>query len=168
MMSRIFALTACGVFVSACSGTPSFNLSAFQPTPPTEAVRIESAPPGADARTASGATCRTTCTLDLPMSDGTITGALNGYTPQTVPLQLERPTGVRPDDYGAPSPHLTPNSLFVNLEPTPPPAKKPKPKVVARAKPAAEQSAATAATASTLSPAPPDAAMAPPPWPTPR
>jgi hypothetical protein len=170
-MSRIFALAACGVFVSACSGMPSFNLSAFQPAPATEQVQIESEPPGADARTASGATCRTPCTLGLPMSEGAITVALNGYTSQTVPVQLERPTSVRPDEFGTPSVHLKPNPIYVELEPTPPPAKKPapkKPKVVARAKPAAEQSAATAATAPALSPAPAGATMAPPPWPTPR
>jgi hypothetical protein len=173
MMSRIFALTACGVFVSACSGMPSINLSALQPAPPTEAVQIESEPPGADARTAGGATCRTPCTLGLPVTEGTITVALNGYTPQTVPLQVERPIGVRPEEFGTPSPHLKPNPIFVELEPTPPaakPATKPapkKPKVVAHAKPAAEQSAATTATAPTLSPAP-TGATAPPPWPTPR
>jgi hypothetical protein len=171
MMSRIIALAACGVFVSACSGMPSFNLSALQPAPPTEAVQIESEPPGADARTASGATCRTPCTLGLPMTEGTITVALNGYTTQTVPVQVERPIGVRPEEFGAPSPHLKPNPIFVELEPTPPPAKKPvpkKPKVAARTKPAAEQSATTAATAPSLSPAPAGATMGPPPWPTPR
>jgi hypothetical protein len=167
IVSHAVAVVACGAIVSACSGMPSVNLSAFKSAPPTEQVSIESDPPGADARTATGASCRTPCTLGLPMNDGSITVALDGYTPETVPVQLQKPADTRPDAF-TPQPHLTPNPVVVELQPMPPPVKKPapkKPKVVARAKPAAEQSATTT---STVSPAPAGAAMAPPPWPTQR
>jgi hypothetical protein len=175
IMCHAVALAACGAIVSACSGVPGLNLSAFKSSPPTEQVSIESTPPGADARTASGASCRTPCTLGLPMSDGSITVALDGYTPQTIPIQLEKPSDTRPDVFTA-QPHLTPNPLVVELEPTPPPEKKPaakKPKVVARAKPPANQSATSTptqpvTTTSTVSPAPAGASMAPPPWPMPH
>jgi hypothetical protein len=168
ILTHAAAVGACGAIVSACSWMPSVDLSAFKSAPPTEQVSVESDPPGADARTATGATCRTPCTLGLPMSDGSITVALNGYAQQTVPVQLERPTDTRPDPF-PPQPHLTPNPVFVELQPAPPQSvKKPaakKPKVVARAKPTVEQSATTT---STISPAPAGAAMAPPPWPTQR
>jgi hypothetical protein len=168
IVNHAVAVVGCGAIVSACSGMPSINLSAFKSSPPTEQVSIESDPPGADARTATGVSCRTPCTLGLPMSDGSITVALDGYTAQTVPVQLEKPADTRPDTF-TPQPHLTPNPVVVELQPAPPPpVKKPvakKPKVVARAKPAAEQAPTTT---STLSPAPAGAAMAPPPWPTPR
>lgn len=165
-MSHAAAVAACCAIVSACSGVPSLNLVAFNSGPQTEQVSIESTPPGADARTAAGASCRTPCTLGVPMNDGSITVALDGYAPQTVPVQLEKPSDTRPDAF-TPQPHLTPNPIVVELQPTPPPVKKPakKPKVLARAKPAADQSVTTT---STVSPAPTGAAMAPPPWPTPR
>jgi hypothetical protein len=167
IMSHAVAVAACGAIVSACSGVPGLNFSAFKSGPPTEQVSIETTPPGADARTASGASCRTPCTLGLPMNDGSITVALDGYTPQTVPVQLEKPSDTRPDAFTT-QPHLTPNPVVVELEPTPPPVKKPvakKPKVVARAKPPADQPVTTT---STVSPAPAGATMAPPPWPTPH
>jgi hypothetical protein len=169
IISHAVAVATCGAIVSACSWKPNIDLSALKSAPPTEQVSIESDPPGADARTATGSTCRTPCSLGLPMNDGSITVALNGYTPETVPVQLDRPIDNRPEEFTQP-PHLTPNPVFVELQPAPPPTvKKPapkKPKVVARAKPPAEQ--APPATTSTVSPAPAGAAMAPPPWPTPR
>ena len=165
-MSHVAAIAAFGTIVSACSGVPNLNLAAFNAGAPTEQVSIESSPPGADARTAAGASCRTPCTLGVPMNDGSITVALDGYTPQTVPVQLEKPTDTRPDAFTSQS-HLAPNPVVVELQPTPPPVKKPakKPKVLARAKPAADQSVTTTSTAS---PAPAGASMAPPPWPTQR
>lgn len=171
IVRRVIAIVACGLFVSACSSwMPSFDMSALKPAPATEPVRIESEPPGADARTSVGAACRTPCTLGLPVNDGTITVAMNGYMPQTVPVQVERLNEIRPDEFGAPAAHLTPNPIFVELQPTPPPppvAKKPppkKPRVVARLRPATTEQQAAPAPGS--APPPPGAAM--PQWPTPR
>lgn len=166
-MKRVIAIAACGLLVSACSSwVPSFDMSAFKSAPPTEHVRIELEPPGADARTTVGAACRTPCALDLPVNEGTITVALNGYQPQTVPVQIVRSEG-RPDEFFMPSSHLTPNPVFVELQPTPPPpppAKKPgpkKPRVVARMKPPANAPMAAPE-------APPPSTGAMPPWPSPR
>jgi hypothetical protein len=168
IMKHAVAVAVCGAIVSACSGKPGMDLSALKSAPPAEQVSVESDPPGADARTATGATCRTPCTLGLPMNDSSVTVALNGYTPQTVPVQVDRPGETRPEEFSQ-QPHLTPNPVVVELQPAPPSAvKKPapkKPKVAARAKPAHEQSATNT---STLSPAPAGAAMAPPTWPTPQ
>lgn len=168
IMKHAVVVAACGAIVSACSGKSGIDLAALKSAAPTEQVSVESDPPGADARTATGAACRTPCTLGLPMSDSSVTVALNGYTPQTVPVQVDQPAESRPEEFTQP-PHLTPNPVVVELQPAPlSPVKKPapkKPKVVARAKPGPEQSATNT---STLSPAPAGAAMAPPPWPTPQ
>src|SRR5215472_15277113 len=136
VMGRVLAVAACGLLMSGCSSwtpswMPSLDMSAFKPAPPTEQVRIESEPAGADARTVTGATCRTPCTLGLPMNDGTITVALNGYVPQTVPVQLEKPPEGRTEEFSGLAPHLNPNPIFVELQPNPPPppvTKKPAPK----------------------------------------
>jgi len=174
VMGRVVAVAACGLLMSGCSSwtpswMPSLDMSAFKPAPPTEQVRIESEPPGADARTVTGATCRTPCTLGLPMNDGTITVALNGYVAQTVPVQLEKPAEVRSEEFSSSSPHLNPNPIFVELQPNPPPppvAKKPapkKPKVAAiHPKPATAQ----ADPAPSPAPPPPSGMATGPAWPT--
>jgi PEGA domain len=177
-VSRFAAVLAGGLLLSACSSgsswMPSFDLSALKPAPPTDQVRIESEPAGADARTASGVACRTPCTLNLPVNDGAITVALNGYVPQTIPVQVEKPPEGRTDEFNSPTAHLAPNPLFVELQPNPPPPpvaqKKPaqkKPRVAtARPKPAPEQQPAPATTASTTAAAPQQSTY--PAWPTPR
>ena len=56
---------ACGFALAACTmSMPSLDF--FRSTPPTEMLRIESEPPGADARTTLGQNCRTPCELTVP------------------------------------------------------------------------------------------------------
>ena len=65
-MSRVIAVAACGFILAACSmSMPSLDF--FRSAPPTEVLRIESEPPGADARTAEGQSCRTPCELTVPV-----------------------------------------------------------------------------------------------------
>ncbi len=65
-MSRVIAIVACGLVVAACSmSMPSMDF--FRSGPATEVLRIESEPPGADARTAEGQSCRTPCELTVPV-----------------------------------------------------------------------------------------------------
>jgi hypothetical protein len=170
IMSRAIAIVACTLAVSACSSWPTIEMPAFKSTPALDSVRVESDPPGADVKAATGATCRTPCTLGVPLSDGNITVALNGYVPQTVPVQVVGVGDNRPDSFNSSGPHMTPNPLVVELEPNPPPppppvAQKPKkPHVVAKKKPTLAQSAPPAPAPSNASPPPPPIA----PWPTPR
>ena len=64
-MSRVIAVVACGFTLAACSmSMPSFDF--FKSTPAIETLRLESEPPGADARTAQGQSCRTPCELAVP------------------------------------------------------------------------------------------------------
>jgi hypothetical protein len=165
-MSRVIALVACGFTLAACSASlPSMDF--FKSSPATETLRIESEPPGADARTSQGQTCRTPCELTVQGGgEMSVTVALGGYQPQTVSL--------RPDQ--ADSAKLSPNPLYVELQAMAPPtpAKKRK-RVAARKKPTAVAAQPTAAqpgpTTTAAFPPPPPAApeaasAAQYPWPT--
>jgi hypothetical protein len=135
MLGRVAAAAAGGLVLAGCSATLS-SLSFMKSTPPTEALRIESDPPGAEARTTLGQSCRTPCELTVdPASELSVTLTLNGYQPQTV--------SVRPDGVGDAGPRLAPNPVFVELPPQPAatpgrkaPRKKQPPATPARAAPA--------------------------------
>jgi hypothetical protein len=167
-MNRIIALMACCGVLSGCSSAlPSLDF--FKSSPTTEALRIESNPPGAEAKTASGQSCRTPCELTVqPGADQSVTLTLNGYQPQTVTLSQES------GDSGK----LAPNPIVAELKAAAPAAAKKK-KVAAKkpAKPTTTASVATQTTTASI-PAPPPAAAAPEPaapasanaypWPTGR
>jgi hypothetical protein len=132
-MIRVTAALGCGLALAACSlSMPSFDM--FKSGPSTEVLRIESEPPGADARTSQGQTCRTPCELTLA-ADGevAVTVQLAGYQPQTLPVRAD----------GKGDNRLQPNPLYVELQPAAPvkPAKPapaaPKRKTTAAAAPPA-------------------------------
>jgi hypothetical protein len=148
------------------------SLDFFRSAPPTEVLRIESEPPGADARTAQGQSCRTPCELTVTASEETaVTFALNGYHPMTVPVRSDVPQGAQP---GAPSGmRLQPNPVYAELQPVvqPRPKKSPprKKKTVAK-----KMAPASAPKAEPVEPAPaesqagaPQPASVWPPWPPP-
>jgi hypothetical protein len=112
-MSRVIAVLASGLALGACS-MPMPSLDMFKSSSGTEMLRIESEPPGADARTALGESCRTPCELTVQGGgDVAVSFALNGYQPQTVQ--------VHPDGSSA---RLQPNPVYAELQPIKPPAKK--------------------------------------------
>jgi hypothetical protein len=127
----------------------SFSLPEFmKSSPPQQALRIESEPAGAEAKTSSGQSCRTPCELSVAAADEvSLTVALNGYQPQTV--------AVRKD--AADSSRLAPNPIHVELQPVTP-AKK----VAAKRKPAVAAKPAPAQAASAQPAQAPAAAAAPP------
>jgi PEGA domain len=147
IMSRVIAVMACGFMLAACSTTmPSLDF--MKSAPQAESLAIESEPPGAEAKTSLGQSCRTPCQLSVqPGSEFSVTLALSGYQPQTVSVRPEA------EDSTA-APRLAPNPVHVDLQAVAPP-KKPvakKKKLVA----AAARRAATApmtSAASTLAPA---------------
>src|SRR3954452_12933625 len=121
-MSRIVAILACGFALAACSmSMPSLDI--FKSTPATEVLRVESEPPGADARTSQGQSCRTPCELTVQSgTDMTVSFALNGYQPQTVQVRPEvAPTSYSDSGSGG---RLQPNPVYAELQSTKPPAKK--------------------------------------------
>jgi hypothetical protein len=146
-MSRVFAALACGLALANCSmSLPGLDL--FKSTPPSDVLRIESEPPGADARTSQGQTCRTPCELTVPTdAELAVTVQMTGYQPQTLPVSVAGKGGET---------HLQPNPLYVELQPVAPP---PKP-----AKPAPPKKKTTANPPATArAPAPQTQAAAPPP-----
>src|SRR5882672_10369101 len=78
-ISRVIAAAGCGFALAACSmSMPSFDF--FKSGPTTEVLRIESEPPGADARTSQGQTCRTPCELTVPAdAELAVTVQMTGY-----------------------------------------------------------------------------------------
>ncbi|MCC6889681.1 MAG: hypothetical protein IT536_14205 [Hyphomicrobiales bacterium] len=133
-MSRVIAVTACGLILAACSmSMPSMDF--FRSGPPTEVLRIESEPPGADARTAEGQSCRTPCELTVPSNgEVAISFALQGYNPQTINVRPEAPATASYAE-GGPTTRLQPNPVYAELTPLTPPTKKksaPKKKVAAK------------------------------------
>src|SRR5438874_4046803 len=141
-MSRVIAIMVCGFMLTACSATmPSLSLDFMKSAPQAETLAIESEPPGAEAKTSVGQSCRTPCQLPAqPGREFSVTLALSGYQPQTV--------SVRPEADGATAPpRLRPNPVHVDLQavtPKKPIAKKKKP-VATPARPAASPPMASAA-----------------------
>ena len=178
-MSRVIAVVACGLTLAACSTSlSSWNFLKSAPT--AEALRIESEPPGADARTSIGQSCRTPCELTIPPgSEFSVTLALNGYQPQTVSVRPEAPPEAQrdADGFGGVA-KLAPNPIYVELQPgsaVPPPKKPVKKKKPVAAAPPAPAAPAPTTTASVPSAAPPPMPAAAPepaasatnyPWPS--
>jgi PEGA domain len=169
-MSRVIAVLACGVALAACSmSMPSLDF--MKGSPATEVLRVESEPPGADARTTQGQSCRTPCELTVPSGgEFQVSFSLNGYQPQSVQVRTEGPPGSAYSDTGS-SARLQPNPVYAELQPVkPPPGKKkspPKAKTAAKKAdpaPASASGAFPSTTGSTTSTAGASAY----PWPDPR
>jgi hypothetical protein len=134
------------------------SLDGLKPAPAMDTVRFESEPPGAEAKTSTGQTCRTPCALALPVSGPiTVTFTLNGYSPETE--TLEPITAI-----GSPT-NLRPNPVTVELTPAPQqPARRPAAKKTSPKPPAAKKTSAKPAAAA---PAPAGSAPQAAPWPAP-
>jgi hypothetical protein len=142
------------------------SLDFLKSSPQTEALAIETEPPGAEAKTSTGQSCRTPCQLTVqPGGELSVTLALNGYQPQTVSIR---------ESEGASK--LAPNPVYVELQPAAAPSarkpaakKKPATAAVPKPSPSATASAvppsatAPSASASAAPPSAPAAAAAPAP-----
>jgi hypothetical protein len=165
-MKRVLVIAASAMSLTACSSLPSwmqFDLGKSVPAATT--MQFESEPAGAEARTSLGQTCRTPCSIGVNASDFTVTFALAGYQPQTVPVRLVASTDSNRDPNSeVEGPRLVPNPVFVQLQPAAPPPvahKKPPPP---KKKPRAAPKPAPTAMAPEPAPAPAPAS----PWPPPR
>jgi PEGA domain len=70
--------------------------------PPLQSLQFESLPPGAEVTVpgTSGQavqTCKTPCSLSLPLSKQSVTISLNGYMPQTVAVDVQNATDFAPN-----------------------------------------------------------------------
>jgi hypothetical protein len=116
-MRRFIVIAAAGLSLGGCS---SFSWDVFKPTPPTVQVQLESAPPGADARTSIGPSCRTPCSLALTPPDNgfTVSFAMERMLSVTVPVRVIRNPG---DFFSAGTVNVDPNPVFAELRPAGPP-----------------------------------------------
>ena len=162
-MKRVVVIIASGLAVAGCASTSDLLPGVFGPG--TAELSLNSEPPGADARTSTGQTCRTPCKLVLPLNTGdfTVTFSAPGRMAQVVPVSIRPPdaTGSRFD----------PNPVVAQLDPlTPPPTAKKKKKVVTGKKPAAKKKTGGAPPPADAGPPPPAAGPGQPPgspWPPP-
>jgi hypothetical protein len=132
-MCRVAIIIAGSLAVAGCSALapgdwlPSMSLGGGAGYP----LKLESDPPGADARTSPGPACRTPCTVTVPARDDlTVTFALTGYETQTMPVSLQR-ADVLGSEFTT-AVQFAPNPVVAQLEPAPPPvagkkSAKPKP-----------------------------------------
>jgi hypothetical protein len=129
---RVCAVASALLAAGCGSWAPSWN---FIPSSLTSganvSLTIESDPPGADARTSLGASCRTPCMIPVPADRSfTVSYSLNGYLPQAIQVGPRATgdvaydvAGGTPEIYGnAPIPELAPNPVYAQLQPAPPPA----------------------------------------------
>jgi hypothetical protein len=118
-MRRVIGIAVAGASLAGCS---SFSLDAFKPTPPTVQVQLESVPPGAEAHTSLGPSCKTPCSVAVPVPEGgfSVSYTLNKFQPATVPVQVVRVPG----DFSTPATTtLDPNPVVAELQPAGPPPK---------------------------------------------
>jgi hypothetical protein len=139
-MRRVIAIAVAGASLAGCS---SFSMDAFKPTPPTVQVQLDSVPPGAEARTSLGPSCKTPCSVAVPAPDAgfSVTYTLNKFQPATVPVQVIRVPG----DFSTPAlTNIDPNPVVAELQPAGPPPKA-APKTLKPKKPKLAKGAATPA-----------------------
>jgi hypothetical protein len=145
-MRRVIVIATASLGLAGCSSFSSFSLDSFKSPPPAVNVQLDSMPPGADARTSLGPSCRTPCSVPVT-TDGSFSVAftLNKYVPMTIPVTVTR----NPGDFTTPaSTTIDPNPVMAELQPARPPPKAMVKKMVKKRKPAA----ATGAPAPTASP----------------
>ena len=117
-MRRVIVIAAAGLSLAGCS---SFSTDYFKSAPPTMQVQIESNPPGADARTSLGQSCRTPCSVALTVPDAggfTVSYTMPKFQPATVPVQIIRVPG---DMFSAGTAKADPNPVVAELQPAGPP-----------------------------------------------
>jgi len=151
MIHRFLLVIGSAAVLAACSSDAGFKSGPFLDT-----VSLESEPPGADAKASNGQTCRTPCSLALPVdASSSITFTLNGYQPETERLEAITSTGEPP--------RLRPNPVVVELSPAAPSTTKKKSTKPAK-KPAAPPKTSAAPPPPPITAAPAQAPSSP--WPT--
>src|SRR5471032_1944609 len=128
-MRRVIVIGVAGASLAGCS---SFSFDSLKPAPPSVQVQLESVPPGAEARTSLGPSCKTPCSVAVPAPDSgfSVTYTLNKFQPATIPVQVIR----NPGDFSSPETTIfDPNPVVAELQPAGPPPKSlrkgaPKPK----------------------------------------
>ena len=118
-MHRVIAIAVTAISLAGCS---SFSTDYFKSTPPTTQLQLESTPPGAEARTSIGPSCKTPCSVTVTAPEGgfTVSYTLNKFQPATIPVQVIRTPG---DLLTASTTKIDPNPVVAELQPIGPPPK---------------------------------------------
>lgn len=126
---RVCAIAGVSLLAGCASWTPNWNFMPNLGGTTNVSLTIESDPPGADAKTSIGPSCRTPCMIPVPADRNfTVNYSLNGYLPQVVPVGPRGANVFQVDVAGgtgeelAAQPELTPNPVYAQLQPAPPPA----------------------------------------------
>ncbi len=122
-MRRVIVISLAGIALSGCASFSVPGLDFLTPSPQMATLQLESMPPGAEARTSAGPSCRTPCSVSVPAAPLTVTYTLDRYQPQTVSVQPLQQTVVSPsvDDGGTSYVvELDPNPVFAQLAPSAP------------------------------------------------
>jgi hypothetical protein len=116
-MCRVIAIAIAGMGLGGCS---SFSTDYFKSTPPTMQIQLESTPPGAEARTSIGPSCKTPCSVSVTVPEGgfTVSYSLNKYQPVTVPVQVSGSAG---NLLTSSTIKIDPNPVVAELQPVVPP-----------------------------------------------
>jgi hypothetical protein len=159
-MRRVIVISLAGIALSGCASLSVPGLDFLTPAPTVATLQLESMPAGAEARTSAGPSCRTPCSVSVPIAPLTVTFTLDKFQPLTVPVQPMQQTVASPNvDIGTYTVmELDPNPAFAQLTPAVPPkrtTKRPPPKRVAKRPPA------NAASSTASSPFPPAASSSP-------
>ena len=118
-MRRVIAIAATAISLAGCS---SFSTDYFKSTPPTMQIQLESTPPGADAHTSIGPSCKTPCSVTVVVPEGgfSVSYTLNKYQPVTVPVQVSGSAG---NLLTSSTIKVDPNPVVGELQPIGPPPK---------------------------------------------
>jgi hypothetical protein len=156
-MRRVIVIAAASLGLAGCS---SFSLDSFKSPPPPVNVQLDSMPPGADARTSLGPSCKTPCSVPVTTDGGfSVSFTLPKYEPMTIPVTVVR----NPGDFStAASTTVDPNPVMAELVPLRPAPKHVVKKTVKKKKPATTAAPVTGQP-DTSSPFPPPNQPPPPP-----
>jgi hypothetical protein len=159
IMHRVVAIAfAAASLATSLGGCSSMSWDSLKPGPTMVDIRLESSPPGADAKTSLGPGCKTPCSVAVAAPDGNFSVAfsLDKFLPETVQVQVTHNSGV----FNTSPPYVfDPNPVVAELQPAPPPPKPVRHHHPKQPKPAKTAAAPAAApTADSAFPAP-DAAQ---------
>jgi hypothetical protein len=124
-MHRIIAIAVACALAGALGGCSSFSMDAFRAAPPTVQVELDSVPPGADAVTSVGPSCKTPCSVAVAAPDAgfSVTYTLNKFQPLTVPVQVVH---IAADISTPASTSVDPNPVVAELKPAGPQPRAPR------------------------------------------
>src|SRR5947209_10085322 len=102
---RVCAIASALTVAGCASWTPSWDwIPSSLSSGANVSLTIESDPPGADAKTSLGASCRTPCMIPVPSDQSfTVSFSLNGYLPQSIQVGPRSAEVGAYDVAGAPS-----------------------------------------------------------------